>query len=164
MVGFILLCLYIISLSLFFFLVNLDDCWQGDRDPQGSMQPNPQTFPSGLRALADYIHSKQLKFGLFSSKIFTLLYSYTCICKIQAYIIFCYILGPESKTWNGRSGSYGHEEQDAHSYASWTVDYLTYEQCQRNKTVPRVSFPLMRDALNATGRPIFYSIIGKFTH
>jgi len=76
--------------------VNVDDCWQGQRDPQGFIQPN-ERFPD-MKELADYIHSKGLKFGLYTS--------------------------PGLKTCAGYEGSYGHEEQDARTYARWGVDFL----------------------------------------
>ncbi len=56
----------IYSYSHFLFIVNLDDCWQVSRDAQGIIQPDPKAFPSGMAALADYVHSKNLKFGLYS--------------------------------------------------------------------------------------------------
>jgi alpha-galactosidase len=54
------------SCVLFLLIVNLDDCWQVSRDSQGTIQPDPKAFPSGVKALADYVHSKGLKFGLYS--------------------------------------------------------------------------------------------------
>ena len=74
--------------------VVIDDCWQGERDSLGFIQPNPNTFPSGMKALADYIHSKGLKFGLYSS------------------------IG--EKTCQGRSGSGGREYQDAIQFSNMT--------------------------------------------
>lgn len=66
------LFLYQISLTHFvlygFSLVNIDDCWAGTRDENGNIQPDPNAFPSGIRALADYVHSHQLKFGIYSGK------------------------------------------------------------------------------------------------
>jgi alpha-galactosidase len=81
----------------------IDDCWQVARDKDGNILADPQRFPSGIKALADYIHSLGLKFGIYSD------------------------VG--SKTCAGRPGSLGHEFQDARQYAAWTVDYLKYDWC-----------------------------------
>lgn len=83
--------------------VIIDDCWQVSRDKNGNIVPDPERFPSGMKALADYIHSKGLKFGL-----------YSCA---------------GSKTCEGRPGGRGHEFQDARMYAVWGVDYLKYDFC-----------------------------------
>ncbi|CAF0933034.1 unnamed protein product [Didymodactylos carnosus] len=112
--------------------INLDDCWQISRDADGIIQPDPQAFPSGIAALADYVHSKKLKFGLYSDAGY--------------------------KTCGGRPGSLGFEIKDANTYASWQVDYLKYDNCNTDQTIPEKRYPVMRDALNATGRPIFYSM------
>lgn len=113
--------------------VNLDDCWQRSRDPAtGDIVADPVTFPSGMKALADYVHSLGLKFGLYSD-------AGTATCA-------------------GRPGSLGFEEQDAALYASWGVDYLKYDNCNDNHTQPQIRYPLMRDALNATGRPVYFSM------
>jgi alpha-galactosidase len=113
--------------------VNIDDCWMlTERDAQGHMIPDPQTFPSGMRALGDYIHSKGLKFGVYSSAG-----NYTC---------------------EGRAGSLYHEDVDAADWASYGVDYLKYDNCYNENVPATVRYPSMRDALNKTGRPIFYSI------
>jgi len=81
--------------------VNIDDCWQGKRDEKGFIHPS-EHFPD-MKALGDYIHSKDLKFGIYSS--------------------------PGPKTCGQMEGSYRHEEQDAHSYAEWGVDFLKYDWC-----------------------------------
>ncbi|CAF3158558.1 unnamed protein product [Rotaria sp. Silwood2] len=112
--------------------VNLDDCWQLTRDSQGIIHPDPQAFPSGISALADYVHSRKLKFGLYSDAGF--------------------------KTCAKRPGSLGYEKIDAKTYASWNVDYLKYDNCNTDGTIPEVRYPVMRDALNASGRPIFFSM------
>ncbi|CAF1577853.1 unnamed protein product [Adineta ricciae] len=112
--------------------VNLDDCWQISRDDQGTIQADPQAFPSGFPALADYVHSKKLKFGLYSDAGFA-----TC---------------------DSRPGSLHYEVKDANTYTSWNVDYLKYDNCNSDGTMPIERYPAMRDALNATGRPIFYSL------
>ncbi|CAF1074246.1 unnamed protein product [Rotaria sordida] len=112
--------------------VNMDDCWQVSRDAQDVIQADPQAFPSGIPTLADYVHSKKLKFGLYSDAGF--------------------------KTCDGRPGSLHYETIDAKTYASWSVDYLKYDNCNNDGTIPEVRYPVMRDALNASGRPIFYSM------
>jgi len=113
--------------------VNLDDCWQLSRDnTTGEIQADPQAFPSGIKALADYVHSKNLKFGLYSDAGL-----YTC---------------------QKRPGGLYHEEQDAQTYAKWGVDYLKYDNCYNALLPPKFRYPRMRDALNKTGRPIYYSL------
>ncbi len=112
--------------------VVIDDCWHGTRDERGFIQPNAEHFPSGMKALGDYIHSKNLKFGIYSD------------------------VG--AKTCGGRPGSRGHEYQDAQTYASWGVDYLKYDWCNSEGLNPIGAFTTMRDALYATKRPIVFSI------
>jgi alpha-galactosidase len=113
--------------------VNIDDCWMlKDRDAHGHMVADPVTFPSGMRALGDYIHSKGLKFGVYSSA--------------------------GTNTCEGRAGSLNHEEVDAADWASYGVDYLKYDNCFNENVPATTRYPAMRDALNKTGRPIFYSI------
>jgi hypothetical protein len=80
------------------------------------------------------------------------------------YIISFYILDAGFKTCAGRPASLGYEKKDANTYALWTVDYLKYDNCNTDGTIPEVRYPPMRDALNASGRPIFYSMCGKFTN
>lgn len=114
--------------------VNIDDCWQGQRDSSGVIHPNSK-FPD-MKALGDYIHSKGLKFGIYSS--------------------------PGPKTCAGYAGSYQHEAEDAKQYASWGVDYLKYDWCSAEKVytpdqMPEV-YKKMHDALAATGRPIVFSL------
>lgn len=113
--------------------VIIDDCWQTGRDAQGNIVVDAAKFPSGIKALADYIHSKGLKFG-----IYTDVGTMTCA---------------------KRPGSIGHEYQDARQYAAWGVDYLKEDWCN---TLPgqnsESSYTLMRDALKAAGRPIVFSI------
>jgi alpha-galactosidase len=110
----------------------IDDCWQIGRDAEGNIIPDPDRFSSGMKALADYIHSKGLKFGLYS----------------------CAGL----KTCQERPGSRGYEFQDARQYASWGVDYLKYDWCFHTTQNAEASYSLMRDALLASGRPIVFSI------
>lgn len=112
--------------------VVIDDCWHGERDKNGFIQPNAEHFPSGMKALGDYIHSKGLKFGIYSD------------------------VG--AKTCGGKPGSRGHEYQDALTYASWGVDYLKYDWCNSEGLNPLGAYTTMRDALYKTGRPIIFSI------
>jgi alpha-galactosidase len=136
-------------------IVNLDDCWQVSRDAQGTIQPDPNAFPSGIRALADYVHSKNLKFGLYSG------ISATLFLFIHYFeTIFLINLDAGYKTCGGRPASLGYEGKDANTYASWTVDYLKYDNCNSDGTIPEKRYPVMRDALNASGRPIFFSMCG----
>jgi alpha-galactosidase len=115
--------------------VNLDDCWMDGRDSSGKIQANSSKFPSGMAALATYIHDKGLKIGLYSTPG-----TKTCANIYSGY--------------SGGVGSLGKETSDAQSYAAWGVDYLKYDKC----TADLSGFAVMRDALRATGRPIFYSI------
>ncbi len=112
--------------------VVIDDCWQVRRDPDGKIVADPQRFPSGIKALADYIHAKGLKFGLYSDA--------------------------GTETCQGRPGSKGHEEQDARLYAEWEIDYLKYDWCKTEGMKAPEAYPIMRDALKKTGRPIVFSI------
>ncbi|AEY66126.1 dockerin type I domain-containing protein [Clostridium sp. BNL1100] len=115
--------------------VNLDDNWMANpaRDANGKLIPDPKRFPNGMKALADYIHSKGLKFGIYGDRGVT-----TC-CNIP------------------QSGSQGYEEQDAKTFAEWGVDYLKYDNCASDSNL-QAGYEKMRDALLKTGRPIFYSI------
>jgi alpha-galactosidase len=112
--------------------VVIDDCWHGERDERGFIHPDEKRFPSGMKSLGDYIHSKGLKFGIYSD------------------------VG--AKTCGGRPGSRGHEYQDAITYASWGVDYLKYDWCNSQGLSPVGAYTTMRDALRATGRPIVFSL------
>ena len=112
--------------------VVIDDCWQVSRDENGFIVADPQLFPSGMKALADYVHSKGLKFGLYSDA--------------------------GSKTCAGRPGSQGHEYQDALQYARWGVDYLKYDWCSTEKRNAEEAYSTMSNALLSTGRPIVFSI------
>ncbi|MFD5624740.1 NPCBM/NEW2 domain-containing protein [Streptomyces sp. NPDC127072] len=119
--------------------VNLDDCWAlPSRDANGKLAPDPARFPNGISAVADYVHSKGLKLGIYTSA--------------------------GTKTCNdaGFPGGLGHEYSDAQQFADWGVDYLKYDNCN-NQGVDAISrYTTMRDALRAasrtTGRPIVYSI------
>jgi alpha-galactosidase len=112
--------------------VVIDDCWQVSRDENGFIVADPQRFPSGMKALADYVHAKGLKFGLYSDA--------------------------GTKTCAGRPGSQGHEFQDAMQYARWGVDYLKYDWCNTGTRNAQEAYATMRDALAATGRPIVFSM------
>lgn len=112
--------------------LNIDDCWHGERDKDGFIQVDSERFPSGMKALADYVHSKGLKLGIYSDA--------GCM------------------TCAGRPGSLGHEYQDALQYARWGVDYLKYDWCNTNDVNPHGAYTLMRNALAETGRPIFFSM------
>jgi alpha-galactosidase len=117
--------------------VNIDDCWaEPTRDTRGNLVPNRTRFPSGIRALADYVHAKGLKFGIYTSA--------------------------GTKTCNrdgGFPGGLGHEQQDANLFASWGVDYLKYDNCNNQGVDAQTRYKAMRDALARTGRPIVYSIV-----
>jgi alpha-galactosidase len=112
--------------------VVIDDCWQVSRDSNGNIVADAKRFPSGIRALADYVHSRGLKFGIYSDA--------------------------GTQTCAGRPGSRGHEFQDAVQYASWGVDYLKYDWCNTGKENPEAAYTTMYDALKAAGRPIVFSL------
>ena len=127
-----------------YLYVNIDDTWEGQRDANGVLHTNAK-FPD-MKALADYVHSKGLKIGIYSS--------------------------PGPKTCAGYEGSYGHEAQDAQMYAAWGIDYLKYDLCSfipevMEKQAPHdpaaqmrlmhAAYEKMGQALQATGRPIVYS-------
>ncbi|XP_050255900.1 alpha-galactosidase-like isoform X3 [Quercus robur] len=114
--------------------INLDDCWaQLNRDSKGNLVPKASTFPSGIKALADYVHSKGLKLGIYSDAG-----NETCSRQMP--------------------GSLGYEEQDANTFASWRVDYLKYDNCYNDGTSPKERYPKMSKALLNSGRPIFFSL------
>ncbi|HWK10986.1 MAG TPA: alpha-galactosidase [Vicinamibacterales bacterium] len=110
----------------------IDDCWQVSREANGTIVADPQRFPNGMKALADYVHSKGLRFGLYSDA--------------------------GSKTCQGRPGSNGYELEDARQYAAWGVDYLKYDWCSTDGVEPKIEYTTMRDALRSTGRPIVFSM------
>jgi len=112
--------------------VVVDDCWQGTRDADGNIRPDPQRFPNGMKAVADYVHAKGLKFGLYSDAGW--------------------------KTCGGRPGSRGYEFQDALTYARWGVDYLKYDWCNTEALNAEGAYQTMRDALFAAKRPIVFSL------
>ncbi|HET8612362.1 MAG TPA: glycoside hydrolase family 27 protein [Sphingomonas sp.] len=115
--------------------VNIDDGWQGARGPDGAIRPNAR-FPD-MKALADYVHSRGLKLGIYSS--------------------------PGPKTCAGYTGSYGHVMQDARTFAAWGIDYIKYDLCSgegiyRTADEVKRAYQEMGQALHATGRPIVYSL------
>ncbi len=110
----------------------IDDCWQVDRDATGNIVPDHTRFPSGLKALGDYIHSKGLKFGIYSDA--------------------------GTGTCQNRPGSRGYEFQDARQYAAWGVDYLKYDWCNSTTQNSQASYALMSAALKKSGRPIVFSL------
>jgi alpha-galactosidase len=122
--------------------INIDDTWEGQRDANGAIQTNNK-FPD-MKALADYVHGKGLKIGIYSS--------------------------PGPKTCAGFEGSYNHEEQDAQSYANWGIDYLKYDLCSFGEIMKTAGSPAaahqmmldaytkMHNALVKTGRPIVFSL------
>ncbi|PRP89387.1 hypothetical protein PROFUN_01250 [Planoprotostelium fungivorum] len=112
--------------------VNVDDCWAGPRDEQGQITSDPKTFPSGMKALADYAHSKGLLFGLYSDA--------------------------GTKTCAGRPGSLNYEEIDAKTYSDWGIDYLKYDNCFNENVPPKERYPKMGKALLSQSHPIFYSL------
>jgi alpha-galactosidase len=128
--------------------VVVDDCWfNPNRDSAGNLQGDPTRFPSGMRALGDYLHARGLLFGIYQVPA-----AETCAQYFNAY--------------PGATGSLGHEAQDARQFASWGVDFLKYDWCSPNGTINDqvVAFARMRDALAATGRPIVYSINPNSIH
>jgi alpha-galactosidase len=112
----------------------IDDHWQGGRDKFGNLYPHPDKFPSGMPALADYIHSLGLKFGIYSDT--------------------------GLKTCGGEPGSLGYEEQDARTFASWGVDYLKYDFCftRDDRATAEQLYRKMGKVLRQTGRPILFNI------
>jgi alpha-galactosidase len=122
--------------------VNIDDCWQEKtRDANGQLVADPTKFPDGIKAVADYVHSKGLKLGIYEDAGTT-----TC---------------------GGYPGSLGHEQTDAETFASWGVDYLKYDQCnipfanypgETHEQIDQQLYTTMSNALAATGRPIVFSM------
>lgn len=108
--------------------VVIDDCWQGERDAQGELQPNAKF--GDMKALADYVHSKGLKIGIYSS--------------------------PGPRTCQGYLGSQGYEQQDADTFARWGMDFLKYDKCSY-KGDDYTAYKIMADAVKKTGRPMLLS-------
>ncbi|SBT66005.1 alpha-galactosidase [Micromonospora sediminicola] len=122
--------------------VVVDDCWfDPNRDAQGNLQAHPQRFPSGMKALGDYLHARGLLFGIYQVPL-----DKTCAQVGGAF--------------PGATGSLNHEYQDARQFAAWGVDYLKYDWCSSTGTINDqvARFGIMRDALASTGRQIVYSI------
>lgn len=125
-----------------YIYLNLDDNWMAtSRDEYGDLRADPTRFPGGMKALGDYIHSKGLKFGIYGDRGLR-----TC---------HHYYSGPVGSG----SGSYGKEERDAKTFASWGVDYLKYDNCDPapGSNMQR-DYEKMRDALAKSGRPIVFSV------
>ncbi len=113
--------------------VVIDDCWMTmERDANGQLVPDPQKFPSGMKALADYIHGLGLKFGI-----------YNCA---------------GTKTCAGFPGGRGHEYEDARLYASWGVDYVKYDWCNTSTANAQETYKTFGSALLAAGRPMILSM------
>jgi alpha-galactosidase len=117
--------------------VNIDDCWaMRDRGPDGRLVADPVKFPSGIKSLADYVHGKGLKLGIYGDA--------------------------GTKTCAGYPGSLGTEDLDARTWADWGIDYLKYDNCFNQSDGSREDFvrryTAMRKALDRTGRPIVYSM------
>jgi alpha-galactosidase len=110
----------------------IDDGWQIDRDKDGKIIADSSRFPEGIKYLADYVHSKGLKFGI-----------YTCC---------------GTKTCGGRPGSYGYEAIDAKTYAEWGVDYIKEDWCYTDGLNTKTQYKIMSDAIRATGRPMLLSL------
>jgi len=114
--------------------VNLDDCWAETSRKNGKLVPSHVRFPHGIKAVADYVHSKGLKLGIYTSA------------------------GTHTCNKAGFPGGLGHEQTDADTFASWGVDYLKYDNCNNQGVDAQKRYKAMRDALAKTGRPIVYSI------
>jgi alpha-galactosidase len=113
--------------------VNIDDCWMtSSRNSAGQLVPDPAKFPDGISGTAAYVHSLGLKLGIYED-------AGTATCA-------------------GYPGSLGHETTDADSFAAWGVDYLKYDNCNNDGISAQTRYTTMRDALQATGRPILFSL------
>ncbi|MFZ1074596.1 MAG: glycoside hydrolase family 27 protein, partial [Verrucomicrobiia bacterium] len=112
--------------------INIDDTWEGERDSRGFIHPDPKKFPSGMKALADYVHSRGLKLGIYSDA--------------------------GAETCGGKPASRGHEYQDALTYAQWGIDYVKYDWCGCEDLNAQGVYETMRDAIHAAGRPMVFSI------
>ncbi len=114
--------------------VFIDDLWQGGRDCHNNIIPDPKKFPNGIKPLADYVHSKGLKLGIYSDAA-----QLTC---------------------GGWTASYGFEDQDARTFASWGIDYLKYDYCNapEDSATARLRYKTMADALSKSGRDIVLGV------
>lgn len=124
-----------------YIYLNLDDNWMDTkRDANGDLQNHPKTFPSGMKALADYIHAKGLKFGVYGDRGKRTCHHY-------------------NSNWVSENGSYMHEEQDAKKFAEWGVDYLKYDNCDPAPgSNQEEDYTRMSKALRNSGRDIVFSI------
>jgi len=116
--------------------VNIDDCWAKGRFANGTPYPDPDRFPKGIKDVADYVHARGLKFGIYTDR--------------------------GTETCDGRPGSEDYESVDANTYASWGIDYLKEDSCYAtdNHQEAFQQYGRMRDALNSTGRQIYFSLCG----
>ncbi|PFX17505.1 Alpha-N-acetylgalactosaminidase [Stylophora pistillata] len=120
--------------------VSIDDCWMShNRTADGQLQPDPARFPSGMKALADYIHSKGLKLGIYAGIALEDLTYYG------------------TKTCAGYPGTIDHIQQDMDTFAGWGVDYLKLDGCYSDPDKMDTGYPMVTKALNNTGRPIVFS-------
>jgi len=110
----------------------IDDCWQVARDPAGRLVADSARFPDGIKALADYVHAQGLKFGIYTDA--------------------------GRKTCQGRPGTYGHEVEDARTFAAWGVDYVKEDWCHADSLDAPIQYAKFRDALRGAGRPIVFSV------
>ena len=123
-----------------YIYLNLDDNWMDTkRDANGDLQNNPKTFPSGMKAIADYVHKKGLKFGLYGDRGKRTCHHY-------------------NSKWDSQSGSNGREEQDAKKLAEWGVDYWKYDNCDSDPNTQEKDYTAMSKALRNSGRDIVFSI------
>src|SRR5688500_18182542 len=116
--------------------VVIDDCWsiKGRRDGNGDLIPDPEKFPSGMKALADYVHGLGLKMGIYSDAA--------------------------DRTCAGYPGSFGFEEQDARLWASWEMDFLKYDYCNAptDQATAIERYGRMGAALRGSGREFLFSL------
>jgi alpha-galactosidase len=127
-----------------YIYLNLDDNWMAKtRDANGDLRADPDRFPSGMKALGDYIHEKGMKFGVYGDR----------------GLRTCHHYNNSNQFPNSQSGSYMKEERDAKMFASWGVDYLKYDNCEpASGSNQREDYERMRDALLNSGRDIVFSI------
>ena len=115
-----------------FEYIVIDDCWLKSRDMNGNLIPDPERFPNGMKAVGDYIHSKGLKFGIYTDA--------------------------GTKTCEGRPGIRGYEYQDLRTFASWGVDYVKDDWCFAEFQGAKASYAVVKDAILASGRPMVHSV------
>ncbi len=113
--------------------INIDDCWEASsRDSSGNLVPDHNKFPNGIKVVADYVHSKGLKLGIYNDA--------------------------GTKTCAGYPGMYGHEQQDANTYASWGIDYIKVDWCNTSGLTAQTQYTKIHNALASTGRAIVFSL------